>query len=69
MKPTKAQLQSLRWAKRKYRDGRVPPYVFRDYRSPLRLLEAGLIEYWCGYGALMYKFTPKGIEAITEKGT
>ncbi len=64
MKLTKAQLTGLRWAKRKYEDGRVPPYVFRDYRSLSRLIEAELIEPWVGYGAPMYKFTRKGLDAL-----
>lgn len=64
VKLTKAQLVSLRWAKRKYDDGRVPPYVFRDYRSLSKLLDAGLIEIWAGYGAPMYKFTLCGLDAL-----
>jgi hypothetical protein len=64
MKPTKAQLKALRWAKIKYTDGRVPPYVFRDYRSVSRLIDAGFIEPWFGYGAPMYKFTLKGLDAM-----
>jgi len=64
MKLTKAQRTALRWAKRKYEDGRVPPYVFRDYRSVSGLIEAGFIEPWIGYGAPMYKFTHKGLDAI-----
>lgn len=65
-KPTKSQIKSLRWAKRKYEDGRVPPFVFRDYRSVSNLIKAGLIEAWIGYGATMYKFTPLGLEALAS---
>lgn len=67
VKLTKSQLTSLRWAKRKYTNGCVPPFVFRDYRSVPSLLKAGLIEYWVGYGAPMYKFTQKGLDALDEK--
>jgi hypothetical protein len=63
-KLTKAQLVALRWAKRMYDDGRVPPYVFRDYRTARSLIEGGLIECWIGYGAPMYKFTHKGLDAL-----
>ncbi len=61
---TKSQLKSLLWAKRKYTDNRVPPFVFRDYRTPKRLIEDGLIEYWIGYGCTMYRFTAKGLEVV-----
>ena len=37
---TKAQATSLRYAKRKFSDGRVPPYLFRDYRTIKALIEA-----------------------------
>lgn len=64
MNLTKAQLSALRWAKKKYTDGRVPPFIFRDYRSVIGLIKAGLIEPELGYGSPMYKFTPKGLEAL-----
>jgi hypothetical protein len=64
VKLTKAQKQSLVWAKRKYTDGRVPPYVFRDYRTARKLLKAGLIEFWIGHGAPMYRFTHQGLDAL-----
>jgi hypothetical protein len=63
-KLTKVQRTALRWARRKYQDGRVPPYVFRHYRTVDRLIDDGFIEPWIGYGAPMYKFTNKGIEAL-----
>lgn len=66
MKVSKPQLRALRWAKRKYVDGRVPPYVFRDYRSIELLIKAGLIESWVGYGAPMYKFTQQGLDTLEK---
>lgn len=64
VKLTKAQVTALLWAKRKYQDGRVPPFLFRDYRSVPSLLEAGLIEWWKDFGAPMYRFTHKGLDAL-----
>ncbi len=66
---TKAQLTALRWAQRKYTDGRVPPFLFRDYRSILKLLKAGLIEFEAGYGAPMYRLTRKGLDSLDDKLT
>jgi len=66
MKLTKAQLVALWWAKNKFHDGRVPPYVFRDYRSVKKLLDDGVIEPWVGYGAPMYKFTHLGLDALRD---
>lgn len=63
-KLTKAQAKTLRNAKRKFSDGRVPPYLFRDYRSIEALLDAGFIEFERGYGAPMYRFTPLGLDAL-----
>lgn len=63
---TKAQRRVLFWAKRRYHDGRVPPYVFRDYRSADKLLKEGLIEFWIGYGAPMYKFTQRGLDVLEQ---
>ena len=67
MKLTKAQRRALIWARRKYEDGRVPPYMFRDYRTLSKLLEAGFIEPWVGYGAPMYKLTHHGLDALESK--
>lgn len=64
LKLTPAQLRALRWARRSYNDNRVPPYVFRDYRTVKKLLKLGLIELWPGYGALMYRFTNLGLDAL-----
>lgn len=66
LKVTKTQLKALRWAKNKFSDGRVPPFVFRDYRSPRRLIEAGLIEFWADYGATMYRFTQDGLDFLEQ---
>ena len=66
-KLTKVQRRALRLARRKYEDGRVPPYVFRDYRTVSKLLEAGFIEPWVGYGAPMYKFTHQGLDALERE--
>jgi hypothetical protein len=58
------------WRRSRYgarTDGRVPPYVFRDYRTVSKLLEAGFIEPWVGYGAPMYKFTHHGLDALESK--
>ena len=68
IKLTKSQLISLLWAKRKFENGRVPPFVFRDYRSIKKLLDTGLIEPWIGYGAPMYKFTRLGLDVL-ERST
>lgn len=65
LKLTKPQLTSLRWARRKYQDGRVPPFLFRDYRSIDKLIRAEIIEPYIGYGAPMYQFTSYGL-AILE---
>lgn len=62
----KAQLKALRWAKSKYSDGRVPPYVFRDYRTVNALLANGVIRPWIGYGAPMYRFTEAGMKALED---
>ena len=66
-KLTKSQATSLRYAKRKFSDGRVPPYLFRDYRSVKALLDAGFIEFEPGYGAPMYRFTHFGLEALERE--
>lgn len=66
MKLSKAHIWALRWARRKYTDGRVPPYVFRDYRTPRKLLDAGFIEWWVGYGGPMYRFTQQGLDALEK---
>lgn len=63
---TKSQFASLLWARTHYSDRRVPPHLFRDYRSVLSLLNSGFIEWFPGYGSLMYKITDKGIEAIKD---
>ncbi len=64
---TKAQRTALLWARRKYSDGRVPPFLFRDHRTISSLLVAGLIEWEKGYGAPMYRFTHKGLDALEAK--
>lgn len=66
-KLTEPQRRSLHWAKQKYHDGRVPPFLFR-YRSIDILLDAGVIETWVGYGAVMYKFTQKGLDLLESDG-
>ena len=66
-KLTEPQLRSLRWAMRKYSDGRVPPYVFNNYKSIQILLEAGVIECWIGYGASMYKITQLGLDVLENQ--
>ena len=66
-KLTKTQRTALLWAKRKYHDGRVPPYVFRDYRTAKGLIDDGLIEWWPGYGAPMYRFTHAGLDALERE--
>ena len=63
-KLTKSQATSLRYAKRKFSDGRVPPYLFRDYRTIKALIEAGFIEFEDDYGAPMYRFTHLGLDAL-----
>lgn len=67
-KITKAQLTALRWARRQYSDDRVPPFVFRNYRSSEKLLQLGLIEWWKGFGAPMFRFTKKGLDLMQEIG-
>jgi hypothetical protein len=67
VKLTKVQRRALIWARRKYEDGRVPPYMFRDYRTVSKLLEAGFIEPWIGYGAPMYKFTHQGLDVLERE--
>lgn len=63
---TKGQRAALMWAKRKYTDARVPPYVFRNYRTIANLLKAGFIELWSGYGEPMYRFTNRGLDALEQ---
>jgi hypothetical protein len=63
-KLTKSQATWLRYAKRKFDDGRVPPYLFRDYRSIKALLNAGFIEWKPGFGTPMYRFTHLGLDAL-----
>jgi hypothetical protein len=64
VKLTEAQVKALQYAKRTFKDGRVPPHVFRDTRSLAKLLDAGIIEPFIGYGAPMYKFTEAGTAAL-----
>ena len=66
-KLTKVQKRGLMWARRKYGDGRVPPYLFRDYRSIKALLDAGFIEFDHGYGAPMYRFTHLGLDVLERE--
>ena len=66
-KLTKSQATSLRYAKRKFSNGHVPPYLFRDYRSIKALLDAGFIEFEYGYGAPMYRFTHLGLDALERE--
>lgn len=62
---SRAQRQALVWAKNKYSDGRIPPFAFRNHRSIDRLKRDGLIEYSPGYGRPMYKFTQRGLDALS----
>jgi len=66
-KLTKSQATSLRYAKQKFDDGLIPPYLFRDYRSIKALLDAGFIEFKHGYGAPMYQFTHLGLDALERE--
>jgi hypothetical protein len=61
---TKSQADSFLYAKCKFNDGRIPPYLFRDYRSIRTLLSAGFIEFRYGYGCPMYQFTQLGLDAL-----
>lgn len=66
-KPSKAQLAALHLARHKYSDGRVPAWVFNDYRSIISLLNGGFIEYWKDYGAPMYRLTHRGLDVLEIK--
>lgn len=66
VKLTEPQLRALRWAKQKYSDGRVPSFAFNSCRSSDALLRAGVIEYWIGYGGLMYRFTQLGLDTLDK---
>lgn len=65
-KLSKSQITSLLWAARTFADRRVPPYVFRSYKSIDALRKLGLIEPWFGFGCPMYRFTAKGLEEIND---
>lgn len=66
MKLSSAAIKGLVWARRKYSDGRIPPFVFTQYRTADKLIAAGLIENWVGYGGPMYKFTHAGLDALEK---
>jgi hypothetical protein len=65
---TKSQAKTLRYAKQKYNNGHIPPFLFRDYRSIKALLDNGFIQFEHGYGAPMYRFTQSGLDVLGKVG-